>query len=80
MRITALRPQGRGTPTVAYVDIEIGGLKLYGIEIRHAVDGTLRAWPPLRGKHHIASISTALAHEITRAAMIAMKGDVHVSH
>ena len=74
MRIISLRPHGWGTPTLAYLDVEVDGVKLFDVEVRRAADGTLRAWPPQYGKRRVAAISSDLARDITSAAMAAMEG------
>lgn len=73
MRIISLRPVGRGT-TLAYLDLEVDGLRLFDIELRRASDGTLRAWAPQRGGRAVGAISVDLAKQVTQAAVAAMEG------
>ncbi|MGU3493672.1 hypothetical protein ACLBXM_06475 [Xanthobacteraceae bacterium A53D] len=78
MRIISARPCFRDERTVATVDVAFDDhLKLYGITIRRAADGSLRAWPPKSGSNAAASISADLARTIIKAAM-PLVGGAHV--
>ncbi|UOK70432.1 hypothetical protein [Ancylobacter polymorphus] len=74
MRLLAVRPSPPGTPLLGFVDVELGPVRLFGVEIRRATDGTLRAWPPKRGERRSAAIDPATAFEIATAAMAALGG------
>lgn len=79
MRIISARPCFRDERTVATVDVEFDEhLKLYGITIKRAQDGSLRAWPPRgSGSAAAASISAELARSIISAALPLVQGGAH---
>ncbi|MCB4771453.1 hypothetical protein LGR54_22855 [Ancylobacter sp. Lp-2] len=77
MKILSARRAPPGSSLLGVVDVEIGTVRLYGVEIRRAADGGLRAWPPKRGDHRVASIDSTTAIEIAFAALAALEGSVH---
>lgn len=76
MRILATRSHHRDERTLAIVDIELDDhLKLFGIAIRRAADGSFRAWPPKgTGSRDVMSIPSELAKSIISAAMPLIEG------
>ncbi|RTL95471.1 hypothetical protein EJV44_12235 [Ancylobacter aquaticus] len=77
MRILSIRPSAPGSAVLAHVDIDVGGLRIFGVAIRRAADGSLRAFPSERGRKATVSFGIEFAESITRAALPAIGGNCH---
>jgi hypothetical protein len=61
MKILSIRPAPPGGGTLAHVDIElVDGVKLYGVRVSRADDGTYRAF----GQNSDRGRTCAFSHEI----------------
>jgi hypothetical protein len=61
VRILSIRPAPPGGQTIAHVDIElVDGVKMYGIRVSRADDGTYRAF----GQNSDRGRTCAFSHEI----------------
>lgn len=76
MEILAIRPAAPGGDVVARFDVELPDrLRLFGLTLKRARDGSLRVWAPNCAGRHAASFHPALATEIAQAALAALGSD-----
>ena len=79
--ITAVErpPSPGGATTVARFTVQLGDVRLYGLLLREFPDGTRRTIAPNVGGQHCASFQPAIAEKITKAATLALGGQLAVT-
>lgn len=63
-----------GSRTIARFVVDLGGVRMFGLQLRQKPDGSLRVVAPNLAGQHTATFEKHLAEEITTAAMAALKG------
>ena len=74
MHIVSTRRPAPGSRALAVVDVDVGGARIFNIEVVRGADGGLRAWAPRRRGEHVAAFTPELAGEIVRAAIAVVGG------
>jgi hypothetical protein len=70
MKILSIRPAPPGSATLAHVDIElVDGVKMYGIRVSRADDGTYRAFGQNSDRGRTCAFSPAVVADITAATL-----------
>ncbi|MET4721137.1 hypothetical protein ABIF63_005243 [Bradyrhizobium japonicum] len=70
MKILAVRPAPPGSSTIAHADVEIiDGVKLYGLRVSRADDGTYRAFGQNSDRGRTCAFSQAIVAQIAEATI-----------
>ena len=81
MRILSIRPAPPGTATLAHVDIEpSAGVRIYGIRISRADDGTYRAFGQSTDRGRTCAFDHDVANQIAKLTVEGLSHNVHSRH
>ena len=70
MKILSIRPAPPGGSTIAHADVEIiDGVKLYGLRVSRADDGTYRAFGQNSERGRTCAFSHEIVAQITEATL-----------
>ncbi|WLB58821.1 hypothetical protein [Bradyrhizobium japonicum] len=70
MKILSSRPAPPGSTTLAHVDVEIlDGVKMYGIRVSRAEDGTYRAYAQNSERGRTCAFSREIVAQIAEATL-----------
>lgn len=74
MNLIATRRPAPGSRALVIVDVDVGGARIFNIEVCRGPDGGLRAWAPRRRGEHVAAFTPELAREIGSTALAVVGG------
>jgi hypothetical protein len=81
MKILGIRPSPPGGSTIAHVDVEIiDGVKLYGLRVSRADDGTYRAFGQNSERGRTCAFSQAIVAQIAEATISELELTGHCIH